>query len=255
MPSVPSNWSSAEDTRVPAKARLQETDSMRHHRFLQARNEENRSKGGEVACTGNCQSLNERWCLWAPPPSCLDADDHEPASIACAQLRVLPPPFGGGPLPKLLHQLTAAAFGRARPHAVTALRTAMSTASCAPWFNSRPEASTSIARSSVAGTSMFMSRSFAFNLTVAPASRHTRARVRSVGSALERRRPERGHAARCCPRQSRGAPHTHLASVIERGKRNLSRTNVRNTRGFTRNSAAVGDPCNTKLAEFIPQRG
>ena len=40
---------------------------------------------------------------------------------------------------------TIEAFGRARPQAVTALRTVMSTASCAPWFNSKPEANTSIA--------------------------------------------------------------------------------------------------------------
>ena len=106
---------------------------------------------------------------------------------------------------------TVAAFGRALPHEVTALRTVMSTANWAPWFISNPEANTSVARSSVAGTLMFMSRNLAFSLTVAPASRHTRASVRSVGSARERRRPERGHAALCCPRQSRAPPQTHLA--------------------------------------------
>ena len=74
---------------------------------------------------------------------------------------------------------------------------------------------------------------------------HARESVRLV-VLLNAEGRERGHAARCCPRQSREAPH--LASVIERGKRNLSRTNVRNKRGFTRNSAAVGDPCNTRLA-------
>ena len=86
-----------------------------------------------------------------------------------------------------------------------------------------------------------------FHLTVAPVSWHTRARVRSVGTALERRRPERGHTARCWPRKSREPPHSHLASVIK-SNRSLSSTNVRNNSGFTRNSAAVGAPCNTWLA-------
>ena len=112
---------------------------------------------------------------------------------------------------------TVEAFDRARPHAVTALRTVISTASRAPWFNSIPEANTSIASSSVAGTLMFMSRNLAFRLTVEPASRHTRARVCSVGTALERRR-------RCWSRKSREPPHSHLASVINSGNRTCGTT-------------------------------
>ena len=187
-----------------------------------------------VACTGDCQSLSERWCLCAPPPVSMPTTTSRHRSPAHNSAYFTSFWWRG-----LFQNCSINCSG---------IRTgAAACCHCAPdsdvhcqlrsVVDSRPEASTSIARSSVAGTSMFMSRSFAFNLTVAPTSRHTRARVRSVGGALERRRPERGHAARCCPRQSRGA-HT----------RNLSRTNVRNKRGFTRNSGAVGDPCNTRLA-------
>ena len=93
-----------------------------------------------------------------------------------------------------------------------------------------------------------MSRSLALYLTVAPASRQTRARVRSVGTARDRNLPDRGQAARCCPLASRTAVHSHLASVIDNGSRKRSRMVVRKRCGFTVNSGEVGDPQRTKLA-------
>ena len=157
MPSsVPSNWSSAEDTRVPAKARLQETDSMRHHRFLQARNEENRSKGGASRAreTANRSTNDSASGLHLPPVSMpTTTSRHRSPAHNSAYFTSFWWRASSKTAPS-----TAAAFGRARPHAVTALRTVMSTASCAPWFNSRPEASTSIARSSVAGTKTHLVR-------------------------------------------------------------------------------------------------
>ena len=56
----------------------------------------------------------------------------------------------------------------------------------------------SMARSSVALTGMFMSRNFTMVRTTAPASRHTLARVLSVGIALQ---PTR--SGTCCPVASR----------------------------------------------------
>ena len=55
----------------------------------------------------------------------------------------------------------------ALPQAVTAHRTVMSTANWAPWFIGNPEAKTSIALSSVAGTLRFMSRNLVLILTEA----------------------------------------------------------------------------------------
>ena len=104
----------------------------------------------------------------------------------------------------------------------------------------KPEATTSIALSSWRETPMFRSQSFVLQRTVAPASRQTQENVLSVGVALIRRRPERGHAARCLPRESNLVPQTHATSEICRGSRNLSRTNVRKTTGCNLNSRPVG---------------
>ena len=81
--------------------------------------------------------------------------------------------------------------------------------------------------------------------TDAPASRQTLASVLLVGVALIRRRPERGHAARCLPRKSNLAPQTHPASESCRGSRDLSRANVRKTTGCSFYSKPVGQPGNT----------
>ena len=191
---MPSNWSSAEDTRDPANARLQETDNIRHHRFRQAKNVENHDADGASCAreTASCSTNESASGLRRPPVSTPTTTSwHRSPSLYSAHFAFLSWRASTNTATS-----TVEAFGRARPHAVTALRTVVSTASCAPWFNSIPKADTSIARSSVAGTLMFMSFNLAFRLTVAPASRHTRARVRSVGTALERRRPERGHSAR-----------------------------------------------------------
>ena len=110
----------------------------------------------------------------------------------------------------------------------TRLLNVMSTASCA--------------RSSLAGTQAFMSRNLASGLTVAPVSRHTLANVRSGPAARTRSRPDLGHAARCLPNASNLLPHSQLASVSGRGRRNLLRMSVLNRCGSTLNSGAVGVP-------------
>ena len=104
VPSVLSNWSSTEDT---------ETDSIRHHRFPQARNEENQLPIAQ----------RTRVCSTALLSQC-----RRPRA-GINRLRTTPhtsPPFWWRASAKTA-PLTAAAFGRVRPHAVTALRTVMST--------------------------------------------------------------------------------------------------------------------------------
>ena len=112
----------------------------------------------------------------------------------------------------------------------------------APWNSGRPDAKTSTALSSQAGTAMFMSTNFALHRTVAPASRQTLASVRSGASARVRSLPECGQAALWRPRQSKTTPHSHLASVTGNGTRNLSKINTRKRPGSILNSGLVGHP-------------
>ena len=66
--------------------------------------------------------------------------------------------------------------------------------------------------------SRFMSRKNALNLTLAPASRHTRANMRSMGVARFRNVPVREHAALWRPNVSRGSLQPeHTASSNGRG--------------------------------------
>ena len=68
-----------------------------------------------------------------------------------------------------------------------AVRSVISTANCAPFCNSNPDARTSMALSCKAEIpKTFMSLNFTLVVTVAFASRHTLASVFSVGSALTR---------------------------------------------------------------------
>ena len=121
----------------------------------------------------------------------------------------------------------------------------MSTANCAPCWTGRPDATTSISRSSVTETYTFMSRNFTLRVTVAPASRHTRANVLSVGTARLFNPPECGQTARCLPKMSFWPPHSHLASVKSNGKRKFHSTSVRKCMGCTWNSGPVGEPWKT----------
>ena len=141
-----------------------------------------------------------------------------------------------------------AAHGWRRPSTEVALRSVTSTDNWAPWCSGNLDATTSMVRWSPAGTTTFMSLNLTFTRTVAPASQHTRARMRSGAVALLRSRPERGHAARCRPSGSKRAPHSQLASVTWSGRRNLSNVKTRKTSGSKRNSGPVGQPRSTAPA-------
>ena len=75
--------------------------------------------------------------------------------------------------------------------------------------------------SSVAATFTFMSRKNALNLTLAPASRHTRANMNSVGEARFRNLPLREHVALWRPNGSRGALQPEHGLIDGEGKLEL----------------------------------
>ena len=127
------------------------------------------------------------------------------------------------------HSSTDSGSACARCSAGSHCASEMSTANCAPW-NGRPAATSSL--SSVAGTCTFTSWSFTLRMTVAPASRHTLAKVLSVGSARHFNLPDRGHAAPRLPKMSFWKPHSHLASVRSRGRRNRSDHECAETAGI-----------------------
>ena len=102
---------------------------------------------------------------------------------------------------------TSAALRWGSPLAHKALRRVMSTASCAPLKQSMSWARTFMRLSSVPGMPKFIFLRAALNFTRAPASRHTRARTRSVGPARFLTRSDRVHAARCHPSVSNGSWH------------------------------------------------
>ena len=96
-------------------------------------------------------------------------------------------------------------------------------------------------RSSVADTPAFISFKNAFEPHPSACSRKTRANMRSTGVARFFNLPDLVQAARWRPRGSSGAQHPpHVASVIGRERRILSKSNTRNRCGGTTNSGAVG---------------
>ena len=131
-----------------------------------------------------------------------------------------------------------APFGRGSLVTVRADLNVMSTANWAPCWMGKQMARTSIALSSRARTEVFMSRSFTSRRTAAPTSRHTLANVRSVGSALVFKRPERGQAALRGPTRSSIEPR-EAQPLQEQSSENL---------GCASNSLFVGEPPNTSPA-------
>ena len=101
-------------------------------------------------------------------------------------------------------------------------------------------ASTTMALLFIALTEMFMSRTFTLARTVAPASRHTLARV------LSRHRSTLHSTGSCTswpvPTRSSLAPHSHRASVVCDRRRFCD---VRKDPGCSWNSSWVGEPWNT----------
>ena len=93
----------------------------------------------------------------------------------------------------------------------------------------------------VTPTPMFMSRMNTLNLTLAPASRQTLARTRSMGMARFLSLPVLGHAALCLPNTSKGPwQPLHLVSSIWSGSCILSNSNVLNRCEGITYSGAVG---------------
>ena len=167
-----------------SKALLQDTDNIRVHLRRQPSDTDPRKTiGASRALAAARQLMNSTdSALHRPPVSTPTTTSlqRSPANSS-AYLRSLSLLACNKTTPSVCD-----VFGTAAPDAVKTLRIVMSTAHCAPWNNGRPLANTSMARSSLAETVTFMSRSLACHLTVAPASRHTRASVRSGPTARVR---------------------------------------------------------------------
>ena len=209
------------------------TTSLSHF-FRHARNAERRStSGASLAREDALSATNSKASVLHLPPvsSATTTSRHRSLATSSAYLASSSRRACDSAAP-----LTVAAVARGAPTEVTALR-------CAPWW--RPAATTSISRSSVAETCTFVSSSLTLRVNVAPASRHTRAKVLSVGTARLFNLPECGQAARCLPKMSFWPPHSHLASVKSNGRHNLSNTSVRKCMGCTWNSGPVGEPWKT----------
>ena len=97
-----------------------------------------------------------------------------------------------------------------------------------------------------------MSRNIALKRTVAPASRHTRARVRSGACALDFNLPDRGHAARCRPGTSKGDPHSQWASDTWRGE---LRVTPRRKLGQNEIASEPGQQGTTEQVPTSPESG
>ena len=143
----PTNWQ---------KDLPQDTDIMRIHRFLQAKNAEPRNSGGADRALAPARSLTK---LAASPLH------RPPVSMPTTTKRQRSPAKSSWYLRSLSRRALArttpsvlAAPTQANPLAVSALRTVTSTANCAPWNRGSPLASTSMALSSAAGTATFKSR-------------------------------------------------------------------------------------------------
>ena len=119
---------------------------------------------------------------------------------------------------------TAATCRRGVPQEVNALLRVMSTASYAPWRMGNP-AATSTFRSSLGSTWTFISRNLTLRLTVAPASRQTRAKmICGNRSPLQPARPRtRRSVPAFFPNKSFWPPHSNVASVRRRGRRRRSK--------------------------------
>ena len=230
-PSVPAQVSSREETNEEAKAFPQEMANILVHLRCQAQCADRRKMAGASRAFAAAKALTnlKASSLQRPPVSTPTTTrwQRSPSSNSAYFLS----------LSRLALTNTApstcAAFPEGRPAAESADRSVMSTASWAPWCKGKPDATTSMARWSVVWTATFMSCSRQLHLTMAPASRHTRAMVCSVGKALERNLPDLGHAPLCRPSLSNGDPHSQRDSVTWIGNLILSRRRVRNNTGCT----------------------
>ena len=227
-PSTPKNFSCC-DTNEHANARPHEAAIIRDHRLCHAKNMLLLRTGGASLAPTAARSLMN---VTASSLHLL------PVSRATTTRRLLFPSTSSMYSARALVQtapFTVAAFGHAWEGAVTAHRNVMSSANCAPRWRGIPDATTSMDRMSSARTATFISVSFALTCTVAPASLHTLARVRSGPSARDLNLPDRAHAARW---------RTTLASCVRdlhwQPKSFQKQGKVRNSSGATLNSGAVG---------------
>ena len=194
-PSCPSRPSERGETKEDANARPQDTADILDQRLFRAWRADPRKNGGASRdltsaklCTNSIASS-----LHLPPVSTATTTSWHRSLVRSSWYfrSVAPCCSGDRPIRVCCVRACTSASSQRAPQR-------MSTASCSvvQWKTGRQN---SIARSSLAGTQAFVSRSLALGLTVAPASRHTLANVRSGPAARTRSRPDLGHAALCLP--------------------------------------------------------
>ena len=237
-PSVPPKAVPAE-MRDAAKARLQETASIRVHRRLQARNVDRCNTGCASGCgLPPCPPRSPKLHCSIVRPSATTTRWHRAPLTSSAYLAFFS---------RRAFSRTVALAPAALVHAVA--RCAMRS-ECAAECDIDRQLGPVLQRQPGCHHFHFhfMSRSLTLHRTRAPASLQIRATVLSGPTALARSFPDCGQAARCRPRLSRCRPHTQVASVTLRGRRSLSSTTVLKMDGDMVNSGLVGYTHKTSLA-------
>ena len=142
---------------------------------------------------------------------------------------------------------SVSAPGRGQPSRWIGHTNVTSTATCAPWKDGRPLATTSRRRASVMGSPRFNSRRKTSVATRPPASRQIWATTLSTGTARRTRTPAVAQAARWSPRMSSSPPQRHSRAVGGRGKRKRRSRVTRKTSSPMWYSGRVGKVVSTVL--------
>ena len=142
---------------------------------------------------------------------------------------------------------SVSAPGRGQPSRWIGHTNVTSTATCAPWKDGRPLATTSRRRASVMGSPRFNSRRKTSVATRPPASRQIWATTLSTGTARRTRTPAVAQAARWSPRMSNSPPQRHSRAVGGRGKRKRRSRVTRKTSSPMWYSGRVGKVVSTVL--------
>ena len=203
--------------RLHAKDRMAAADKCAAHREIQAWQGAGRRRMGMD------------WILWRDSNRSSVAASvlHlPPSSMATTTSLARPPPTSSGYVLSLALLAMRSAvpavvcwWRRGSAWDVSGETKVVSMANWYPFHKESPLAMTSIRRSSVRELWAFKSRSRTLVQTDASVSRQMRAIARSIATPLDRRAPERGHAARWSRNGSSERWHLHLAGMCGKGSR------------------------------------
>ena len=127
----------------------------------------------------------------------------------------------------------------------------VSKATCAPW-NSDPSVTTSRRRASTRSIgNKSKSLTMTFVVTLAPASRHTRAAALSKANPRRPKTPASAQPARWWPRTSRRRPHRQEREEGGRGSQRRRRSSTRKAEESKRDNGEVGKQVNGTLDSVL----